>query len=67
MLLVTIREGEERRICSSALNELVKIIKDQIEERSEVVFVLNQESAVWKDSSVKALSRGDELKFFDHE
>ena len=39
MFVVTIREREERGICSTALKELLKIIKDQIEERSVVVLV----------------------------
>ena len=31
MLVVTIREGEERGMCSAALRELSRIVKDQIE------------------------------------
>ena len=55
MLVVTIREGEERGICSAALKELLKNIKDQMEERSVVVIVLNEESAIYKDASMNAL------------
>ena len=44
MLVVMIREGEERGICSAALKELLKIVKDQIEERSVVVIVLRNVS-----------------------
>ena len=43
---------EERGICSAALKELLKIVKDQIQERSVVVIVLNKESAIWKDASI---------------
>ena len=38
MLVVTIREGEERGMCSAALRELLRIVKDQIEERGVVIF-----------------------------
>ena len=51
MLVVTIRDGEERGICSAALEELLNIVKDQMEDRSVVVFALNKESAIWKNSS----------------
>ena len=47
---MTLREGEERGICSAALKELLKIIKDHIGDRSVVVLVLNKASAIWKDS-----------------
>ena len=51
MLVVTIRDGEDRGICSAALEELLNIVKDQMEDRSVVVFALNKESAIWKNSS----------------
>ena len=57
MLVVTIREGEE----------LSKIVKDQIEERSVAVIVLNTESATWKDASMKTLLRDGQLKYIDVE
>ena len=44
VLVVTIREGEERGICSAALRELFGIVKDQIEERGVVIIVMNRES-----------------------
>ena len=34
VLVVTIREGEERGMCSAALKELLRIVKDQIGERN---------------------------------
>ena len=46
MLVVTTREGEERGIYNAALKELLKIVKDQIEERSAVVLVWNKEQRV---------------------
>ena len=67
MLVVTSREGEERGICSTALEELLKVVKDQSEERSVVVIVLNEESAIWKDASMETLSRDDQLKYIDVE
>ena len=43
ILVAALWEGEERGICSAALKELVEIIKDQVEERSTVVLVLNKD------------------------
>ena len=42
MLVVTIREGEERGICSAALRDLLTV-KDEIEERGVVIIVMNRE------------------------
>ena len=67
MLVVTIREGEGRGICSPALKELLNTVKDQIEERSVVVLVMNTQSAIWKDASTKTLARDDQLKYIDVE
>ena len=53
MLVVTIREGEERGICSATLRELLRNVKDQIDKRSVVVIVSNRESAIWRNASVK--------------
>ena len=61
MLVATIREGEERGICSAALKELLKTVKDQIEERSVVVIVLKE------SASMRTLSRVDQLKYIDVE
>ena len=49
LLIVTLRESEERGICSAASKELVNINEDQVQERSVVVLVLNKESTIWKD------------------
>ena len=67
MLIVTLRAGVERGICSVALKELVKLTKDQGGERIVVVLVLNRESAVWKDSSVRTLLPHVLLKHIDVE
>ena len=42
VLVVTIRGGEEKGICSAALRELLRIVKDQIGENSEVAMVLSR-------------------------
>ena len=42
MLVVTIREGEERGMCNAALRELLRISKDQMGERCVVVIVLSK-------------------------
>ena len=57
MPVVTIREGEERGTCSEALRELLRIVNDQIHERSVVVIVSNRESAIWRNASVKTVLR----------
>ena len=67
ILVVTITEGEGRGICSAALRELLKIVKDQIEERSAVVIVSNRESAIWRKAGVKTVLRENQLKHVDVE
>ena len=46
MLVVTIREGEERGMCNATLRELLRISKDQMRERSVVVIVLSKRSTI---------------------
>ena len=65
MLVVII--SAERGICRAALKELLKIVKDQIEERSVVVTVLNKEPVIWKDAIMKTLARDHQLKYIDVE
>ena len=67
MLVVTIREGAERGKCSASLVELLRIVKDQIEERGVVIIVSNRESAIWRDASVKTVLREIQLKYVDVE
>ena len=67
MLVVTIRESEERGMCNAALRELLRIVKDQIEERGVVVIVSNRESAIWRKASVKIVLREKQLKYTDVE
>ena len=45
----------------------MKIIADQVEKRSVAILVLNKESAIWKDSSMKALLKHVQLKYTDVE
>ena len=42
VLVVTIMGGEERRMCSAALRQLLRIVKDQIGEKCTVVMVLSR-------------------------
>ena len=67
MLVVTIREDEERGLCSAALRELWRIIKDQIEERTVVVVVMSRSSTIWRRASLKSVMREDQLKYVDAE
>ena len=57
MLVVTIRESEERGMCSAALRELLRIVSDQIEERGVAIIVSNKESTVWKDKCENFVKR----------
>ena len=57
MLVVTIREGEERGICSA--RELLRIVEDQIEERSVVVPCVEQR--------LEIAPQENQLKFVDVE
>ena len=60
ILVVTIREGEERGRCRASLRELLRFVKDQIEERGVAIIVSNKES-------VKTLLREKQLKHTDVE
>ena len=51
MLIVTIREGEERGICSATLKGLLRIVTDQV-EGSVVDIVLNKESSAAHGTSL---------------
>ena len=67
MLVVTIREGEERGMCNAALRELLRISKDQMGERSVVVIVLSKRSTIWKTTSMRTLIREEQLRYIDVE
>ena len=67
LLIVTISEGEGQGLCSSALRELWRIVKDQIEERSVVVIVISRNSAIWRNASLKFVMQGNQLKDIDAE
>ena len=67
MLVVTIRESEERGMCSAALRELLRVVRDQIEERGVAIMVSNNDSTAWRKTSVKTLLREKQLKHTDVE
>ena len=67
MLVVTIREGEERGMCNAALRELLRISKDQMGERSVVVIVLSKRSTMWRKTSMRTLIREEQLRYIDVE
>ena len=67
MLVVTNREGEERGMCSAAQRELLRVVRDQIEERGVDIIASNNESTVWRKTSVKTLIREKQLKYTDVE
>ena len=53
VVVVTIREGEERGVCCAALRGLLRIVKDQTGERSVVIIVLKKESTIWRKGKRK--------------
>ena len=59
---MTVKEGEERGICSATLKGLLRIVKDQVEEGSVAFIVLNKESTIWREASMKTLSHDAQLK-----
>ena len=63
MSVVRLMEGEERGACSAQLKELLKIVKDQTEERSVVVTVLSNESTISKGARIKTLALYDQVKY----
>ena len=67
MLVVTIREGEERGMCNAALRELLRISKDQMRERSVVVIILSKRSTIWRRTSMRTLIREERMKYIDVE
>ena len=67
MLVVTIREGEERGMCNATLRELLRISKDQMRERSVVVIVLSKRSTIWRKTSMRTLIREEQLRYNDVE
>ena len=65
LLLVTIREREEKRYPQCGIKKLADIIEDQVQEQDVVVLVWNEESATGKDMNLKAVLRRSELKYID--
>ena len=57
VLVVTTREGEEKGVCSAAMRELLRIIKDQVGEGCAVAMVLSRKSTIWRRAIVKTLLR----------
>ena len=67
VLIVTIREGEEKEMCSAAMRELLRIIKDQVGEGCAVAMVLSRKSTIWRRAIVKTLLRKRQMKYIDVE
>ena len=67
MLVVTIKEDEERGLCRAALREMWRIVKDQIKERNVVVVVVSRNSTIRRRASLKSVMQGDQLKYVDAE
>ena len=65
MLIVTIREAEERGICRATTEGLLRIVIVQIEEGNVVVIVSSKESAISGEASMETLSHNVQLKNVD--
>ena len=65
LLIATIRDGEEQDICSATLEGLLRVVEDQIEEESVVVFLLSKESTMRREESTKTRLNNAQLKYVD--
>ena len=65
MLVVTIREAEERGICRATMEGLLKIVKVQVEGGSVYLIVLSKESAICRKASMNTQSHDVQLKYVD--
>ena len=64
MLVVTIREGEERGMCSAALRELLRVVNDHIEERGVAIIVSNKQSTIWRRTTVIDLDKREAAEIY---
>ena len=67
VLVVTMREGEEKGMRSAAMREPLRIIKDQVGEGCAVATVLNRKSTIWRRAIVKTLLRKRQMQYIDVE
>ena len=58
---------EESQPVTIRVGELLRIVKDQIEERGVVVIVSNRESAIWREAGLRSVTRENQLKYVDVE
>ena len=49
------------------MRELLRSVRDQIEERGVVIIVTNRELAIWRRASLKTVLRENQLKYVDVE
>ena len=54
-------------MCSAAMGELLRIIKDQVGEGCAVARVLSRKSTIWRRATVKSLLRKRQMKYIDVE
>ena len=66
VLVVTIRESEEKGMCNAAMRELLRIVKDQVGERCAIAMVLSRKSTIWRRAIMKTL-RKKQMKYIDVE
>ena len=67
VLVLTIGEDEEEGICSAAMRELLRIVKDQIGEECAVAMVLSKKSTIWRTAIVNTLLRKGQMEYIDVE
>ena len=59
-------QGRRRtRNCRATLEGLLRVVKDEVEDRSVVVIVLSKESAMWREQNKKTLLHNAQLKYVD--
>ena len=56
VFVLTIREGWEGGMCSAAMRELLRIVKDQFWEECAVPMVLGRKLPIWRGANVKTLA-----------
>ena len=65
VLVVTIREDEEKGICSAAVRALLRIVTDQVGEECAVSMVLSREVNNLEKSDCETLLRKGQMKYID--
>ena len=63
VLVVTIRQGEEKGKCGAVMRELLRIVNYQIGEECAVAMVMSRKSTIWRGAIVRTLLRKRQMKY----